>query len=191
MAKGLDLDLYLTPDLHLSAFPPTSLLPSLSQSWRGRRSIASDGCLPSLTSDLCCLLPPLPDSNSWSDSGRLGHSPSSETQVLSFCSLPLAPLFPSLLGLVLLWVYEGCLLSLSSDGWTEDSMSSHGLFPLGFGLLGQVRRRKPQPFLRETYQFWMIQRVLQFRFIIAHLVRFNLGVHSCSIWPSACVNKVS
>lgn len=57
--KGLDLDLYLTPALHLSTFPslPSPPLPSLSESWRGRRSIASDGCLPSLTSDLC-LQPP-------------------------------------------------------------------------------------------------------------------------------------
>lgn len=59
---------------------------------------------------------------------------------------------------------------------------SHGLVSQGFGLLGQVRRRKPQPFLQGTRSSEIFHWVLEFcsRFFY-YVTRVKLSYHSCSI----------
>ena len=132
-----------------------------------------------------------PDLTATPDRIQARPSPSSEAQVLSFCSLLLCSLVLgfALLGLVLLWVYEGCpfLCALMDEQRVRWAM---GLVPRGLVFLVRLEGESPNLSCRDLASSEKFQWVLKFSFI-THLARLNLSYHSWSIWQSVCLMFIS
>lgn len=214
--KGLDLDLYLTPALHLSTFPSLPSPPLPLRKLEGKEihcfrwlpAVSDLRPLPPASSHLPPYLKATPDriqarSSQHSPPLRLRYLVSlSAPRCLLLCSLPPGWL-PPLPGLLLLTVDESrgrpaCLPACffcAPFEWTGRGVDERPwalIFP--WGLLFLVRLeggRNPQPFLQEPYQVLRerLPRVLDLRFV-THLVRlFHFGVYPFLFNSTKCLSR--